>query len=101
MKRTNTAKWVESAQRWQINVQKDGKRKTFTSTKPGRTGSHRGDALKQARESAGMSMRQLAEKAGVSANTVSLIENGQSNPRADVLAALAKALGTTMDAIWT
>lgn len=38
MKRTNTAKWVESAQRWQINVQKDGKRKTFTSTKPGRTG---------------------------------------------------------------
>ena len=65
-----------------------------------RTGSHRGDALKLARESAGMSMRQLAEKAGVSVNTVSLIENGQSNPRADVLAALAKALGTTMDAIW-
>lgn len=66
-----------------------------------RTGEKRGDALKLARESAGLSMRQLAEKAGVSANTVSLIENGQSNPRADVLAALAKALGTTMDAIWT
>ena len=65
-----------------------------------RTGSHRGDALKLARESAGMSMRQLAEKAGVSVNTVSLIEAGQSCPRADVLAALAKALGTTMDAIW-
>ena len=65
-----------------------------------RTGEKRGDALKLARESAGLSMRQLAEKAGVSANTVSLIENGQSNPRADVLAALAKALGTTMDAIW-
>lgn len=66
-----------------------------------RTGSHRGDALKLARESAGLSMRQLAKKAEVSASTVSLIENGQSNPRADVLAALAKALGTTMDAIWT
>lgn len=38
MKRTNTAKWIESAQRWQINVQKGGKRKTFTSAKPGRTG---------------------------------------------------------------
>lgn len=36
--RTNTAKWVESRQRWQINVQKDGIRKTFTSSKPGRTG---------------------------------------------------------------
>lgn len=65
-----------------------------------RTGSHRGDALKLARESAGLSMRQLAEKAGVSVNTVSLIEAGQSCPRADVLAALAKALNTTMDAIW-
>lgn len=65
-----------------------------------RTGSHRGDALKLARESAGLSMRQLAEQAGVSVNTVSLIEAGQSCPRADVLAALAKALNTTMDAIW-
>lgn len=44
MKRTNTAKWVESAQRWQINVQKDGKRKTFTSTKPGRTGQREANA---------------------------------------------------------
>lgn len=34
MKRTNTAKWIESAHRWQINVQKDGVRKTFTSAKP-------------------------------------------------------------------
>ena len=65
-----------------------------------RTGSHRGDALKLARESAGISMRQLAEKAGVSVNTVSLIEAGQSCPRADVLKALAEALETTMDAIW-
>ena len=38
MKRTNTAKWIESAGRWQINVQKDGFRKTFVSSKPGRTG---------------------------------------------------------------
>lgn len=38
VKRTNTAKWIESAGRWQINVQKDGIRKTFVSSKPGRTG---------------------------------------------------------------
>lgn len=37
-KRTNTAKWIESAKRWQINVQKDGVRKTFTSSVPGRNG---------------------------------------------------------------
>lgn len=38
MKRTNTATWIESRNRWQINVQKDGIRKTFTSSKPGRAG---------------------------------------------------------------
>ena len=65
-----------------------------------RTGSTRGDALRRARETAGMTMRQLAEAAGVSTNTVSLIEAGRSAPRADVLKALAAALGTSMDAIW-
>lgn len=43
-KRTNTAKWVESAGRWQINVQRDGVRKTFTSRKPGRTGQREANA---------------------------------------------------------
>lgn len=37
-KRINTAVWVESRQRWQINVQKEGVRKTFTSSIPGRAG---------------------------------------------------------------
>ena len=37
-KRTNTAVWTEARKRWQINVQKDGIRKTFTSSKPGRAG---------------------------------------------------------------
>ena len=44
MKRTNTAKWVESAGRWQINVQQNGVRKTFTSAKPGRTGQREANA---------------------------------------------------------
>ena len=37
-KRTNTAVWLEKHERWQINVQKDGIRKTFTSSIPGRNG---------------------------------------------------------------
>lgn len=43
-KRTNTAKWIESAGRWQINVQKDGIRRTFVSSKPGRTGQREANA---------------------------------------------------------
>lgn len=36
--RKNEAIWIESRQRWQINVQMDGVRKTFTSSTPGRKG---------------------------------------------------------------
>lgn len=34
------AVWIEARNRWQINVQRDGKRKTFTSSIPGRKGKH-------------------------------------------------------------
>lgn len=44
MKRTNTAKWMEKYSRWQINVQKDGKRRTFTSAIPGRAGQREANA---------------------------------------------------------
>ncbi len=37
-KRVNTAVWMEKHNRWQVNVQKDGKRRSFTSSKPGRAG---------------------------------------------------------------
>ena len=43
-KRTNTATWLPNQQRWQIKVQKDGVRKTFTSAKPGRTGQREANA---------------------------------------------------------
>ena len=36
--RTNTAKWSEKEKRWRINVQKDGKRRSFYSSTPGRAG---------------------------------------------------------------
>lgn len=38
MKRTNTASWDEKNQRWRIAVQKDGVRKNFYSSIPGRNG---------------------------------------------------------------
>lgn len=43
-KRTNTAVWMEKYSRWQIKVQKDGERKTFTSSTPGRTGQREANA---------------------------------------------------------
>ena len=44
--RKNEAKWLDKYQRWQINVQKDGKRKTFYSKTSGTKGKI--DAEKQA-----------------------------------------------------
>lgn len=36
--RKNEAKWIESRKRWQINVQVEGERRTFTDTTPGTKG---------------------------------------------------------------
>jgi len=44
--RKNEASWVESRQRWQIKVQQNGTRKTFTSTIAGKKG--KADAERQA-----------------------------------------------------
>ena len=43
-KRTNTATWSEKYKRWQINVQRDGKRRSFYSSTPGRTGQREANA---------------------------------------------------------
>lgn len=43
-KRTNTATWNEKENRWKINVQRDGKRRSFYSSKPGRTGQREANA---------------------------------------------------------
>ena len=37
-KRTNTAVWQEAYSRWRVAVQKDGQRRYFSSSTPGRTG---------------------------------------------------------------
>lgn len=38
------ARWIEARQRWQLNAQRDGKRRTFTSSTPGRRGKHEAEA---------------------------------------------------------
>ena len=43
-RRTNTAQWEEKYQRWRIAVQKDGVRKQFYSSTPGRTGQREANA---------------------------------------------------------
>lgn len=44
VKRQAEAYWVESRNRWQINVQKNGVRKTFTASTPGKKGKHEAEA---------------------------------------------------------
>lgn len=51
-----------------------------------------GERIQQARKAAGLSLRALGEKAGVTAMAISKYENNQSTPSSDVLLALAKAL---------
>lgn len=43
-KRTNTARWNDKRNRWEIKVQQDGVRKMFTSSTPGRTGQREANA---------------------------------------------------------
>lgn len=56
-----------------------------------------GNRIKQARQSAGLSLRALAEKAGVSAMAISKYERAESVPSSQVLLSLAKALGLRVE----
>ena len=60
--------------------------------KVGKTVESLGDYLKEQRVSAQLSLRQLAEQAGVSNPYLSQIERGLRRPSAQVLQQLAKAL---------
>ena len=52
------------------------------------------DNLRRARRAAGLSQAELAERAGVGANTIARIEAEQiDNPRINTLGKLARALG--------
>lgn len=52
-----------------------------------------GDRIQQARKASGLSMRELAEKANISAMAISKYEANKNTPSSGVLLALSKALG--------
>ena len=52
--------------------------------------------LRNARISAGLTVRQLAAEAGLSAVTISRIERGHSTPTVSTLQALSEALGVSL-----
>ena len=56
--------------------------------------------LQELRERNGLSLRALADKSGVSPNTVSLIERGLSSPSIDTLQRLAVGLGVPITAFF-
>jgi len=56
-----------------------------------------GDRIKQARKASGLSMRALAEQAGISAMAISKYENNKSTPSSGVLIALSQILDVSVD----
>ena len=55
------------------------------------------DRIRQARKASGLSMRVLAERAGISAMAISKYENNKSTPSSGVLIALSRALGVSVE----
>lgn len=66
----------------------------------GRTVESLGDYLKEQRVSARLSLRQLAEQAGVSNPYLSQIERGLRKPSAEVLGQIAKALRISAEQLY-
>lgn len=56
--------------------------------------------LKEARIKKGLSQTELAERAGITVQTLCLIERGKYNPSLKVCSALCRALGRTLDDIF-
>jgi len=51
------------------------------------------NALKAAREAAGISIRDLEERTGIARSSLSRLENGHGNPTVSTLQRIAKAIG--------
>lgn len=58
-----------------------------------------GDAVRRRREQQGLSLRDVAEETGVSASTLSRIENGTGKPDADNIARLATWLDMPIERV--
>ena len=72
----------------------------MAKSKVGKTVESLGDYLREQRVSARLSLRQLAEQAGVSNPYLSQIERGLRRPSADVLQSLAKALRISAEQLY-
>ena len=58
-------------------------------------------AMKQARTEAGLSQQELAERLGVSRQTINAIEKGDYNPTIRLCIGICKVLGLTLnDLFW-
>jgi transcriptional regulator with XRE-family HTH domain len=68
--------------------------------KVGKTVGNLGEYLREQRESAGLSLRKLAEQTGVSNPYLSQIERGLRRPSAEVLQQLAKALRISAETLY-
>src|SRR5205809_2824748 len=67
--------------------------------KSGVNTSELGDAMRRRREQQGMSLRDVANETGVSASTLSRIENGTGKPDADNIARLAAWLDMPIERV--
>jgi transcriptional regulator with XRE-family HTH domain len=56
--------------------------------------------LRRIREEKGFTVEELAEKSGISATTIRVVERGGRQARGDTIARLAKPLGLTFDEVW-
>ncbi|MDP7704096.1 MULTISPECIES: helix-turn-helix domain-containing protein [unclassified Mycobacterium] len=73
---------------------------TKVSTKASDVASDIGSFIRSQRETAQVSMRQLAERSGVSNPYLSQVERGLRKPSADVLAQIAKALRVSAEVLY-
>lgn len=60
-----------------------------------------GNKLREAREAAGLTQAQLAERIGVSRKTINTVENGVYIPSTLIALKLAAALGKPVEALFT
>lgn len=58
-----------------------------------------GQRLKQLRRSAGLTLQQVADRAGLAVSTISKIENARTSPTYDVLLRLARGLQTDLSTL--
>ncbi|MCL4504965.1 MAG: helix-turn-helix domain-containing protein [Chloroflexi bacterium] len=94
----NTSKPVRSGQRLRTRNGRHSRASVATGNAPAEV--NVGYRLRQLRAVRELSIRTLAETSGLSANTLSLIENGKTSPSVSTLQRLAGALGVSIAAFF-